>query len=180
MHLHNIYETCKVTFTMIFKLHHVRLWLKEINNFFLSWTMLVAKVVKQWSKYTFDQGSYLLRARFVFFNSFLKNSLSIICSCCKPRERYSGFWISDHRIEICSRGGSSGRMRAFCPNIRVSNPMKEANFFWLRNAANIFSLAVRLFLIKCNKTVPTLPSSFHQMQILIMESEALGIGLKVT
>ena len=129
MHLHNIYETFKVTFATIFKLHHVRLWLKVINRFSLSWTMLVAKVVKQWSKYTFDQGSYLLRARFVFFNSFLKNSLSIICSCCKPRERYSGFWISDHLIGICSRGGSSGRMRAFCSDIPGSNPITEANFF---------------------------------------------------
>ena len=40
---------------------------------------------------------------------------------------------------------------AFC-----SNPGSEFGFYQLRNAVNLFSLGVGLFLITCNRTVHTL------------------------
>ena len=41
-----------------------------------------------------------------------------------------------------------------------SNPTLDFGFFQFRIAVNLFPLGVRLFLIMCNRTVHTLPSSF--------------------
>ena len=59
-----------------------------------------------------------------------------------------------------SGGGTSGRAMAFCLGRPGSNPGSEFGFFQFRIAVNLFSLGVGLFLITCNKTVHTLPSSF--------------------
>ena len=59
-----------------------------------------------------------------------------------------------------SGGGTIGRALAFCLGMPGSNPPTDFGFFQVRKAVNLFSLGVRLFLITCNRTVHTLPSSF--------------------
>ena len=64
----------------------------------------------------------------------------------------------------CSRvsggGVTSGRAITFCMGRPGYNPGMDLGFFQFRIAVNLFSLGVGLFLIKCNRTVHTLPSSF--------------------
>ena len=49
---------------------------------------------------------------------------------------------------------------AFCLGRLGLNTSLDFAFFQFRTAVNLFSLGVGLFLIKCNRTVHTLPSSF--------------------
>ena len=53
---------------------------------------------------------------------------------------------------------------------RVRIPGQTLAFFQFRIAVNLFSLGVGLFLITCNRTVQTLPSSFL-FPIIIYHSE---------
>ena len=59
-----------------------------------------------------------------------------------------------------SGGGTSGRVLAVCRGRPGSNPGMDFGFFQVRIAVYLFSLGVRLYLITCNRTVHTLPSSF--------------------
>ena len=59
-----------------------------------------------------------------------------------------------------SGGGTSGRAVAFCLGRPGSNPRSDFGFFQFRIAVNLLLLGVGLFLITCNRTVHTLPSSF--------------------
>ena len=52
-----------------------------------------------------------------------------------------------------SGGGTGGRALALCLGRPGLNPRTDFGFF-------LFSLVVRLFLIACNRSVNTLPSSF--------------------
>ena len=57
-------------------------------------------------------------------------------------------------------GGTSGRAMAFCLGRPGSNPRLDFGFSQFRIVVNLFSLGVGPFLITCNGTVLTLPSSF--------------------
>ena len=59
-----------------------------------------------------------------------------------------------------SGGGTSGRAMAFSLGRLGSNLGSDFGFFQFRIAINLFSLGVGLFLITCNRTVHSLPSSF--------------------
>ena len=61
---------------------------------------------------------------------------------------------------VGSGDGSSGRAAAFYPSRFGSNPRMGLGFFQFRFAVNLFSLGVKLFLLTCNTTVNTFPSSF--------------------
>ena len=58
-----------------------------------------------------------------------------------------------------SGGGTSDRAMAFCLGRPGLNPGTDLGFFQFRIVVNLFSLGVGLFLIMCNRTVHTLPSS---------------------
>ena len=64
------------------------------------------------------------------------------------------------KINRGSGGGTSGRAMAFCLGRPGSNPGLDFGFFQFKIAVNLFSLGVGLFLIRCNRTVHSLPSSF--------------------
>ena len=73
----------------------------------------------------------------------------------------SGFFFHQCICSVQGRGGgTSGRAMAFSLGRPGSNPGLDFGFFQFRIAVNLFSLGVGLFLITCNRTVHTLPSSF--------------------
>ena len=78
-----------------------------------------------------------------------------VCPAKKPWK------IKKQNPGLGSGGGTSGRTMAFCLGRLGSNPRSDFGFYFqFRIAVKLFSLGVRLFLITCNRTVHTLPSSF--------------------
>ena len=61
---------------------------------------------------------------------------------------------------VGSGGGTSGRVMTFCLGRPGSNPGSDFGFFQFRNADNLFSLGVGLFLMTCYRMMHILPSSF--------------------
>ena len=69
---------------------------------------------------------------------------------------------------------ANGRVMAFCLNRPGLNPGMDSAFFQLRFAVNLLSLDVGLDLMRCNRKVHTLPSSFLFL-IIICHCKNLSI-----